>query len=188
MVYFIQNLQTHAVKIGVSDDPEGRLATLRTANCDPLALLGTIPGDHTVEAALHARFHFWRTRGEWFVGHVDFLIEIHDLLEKHRFTAHHSSVGGRSDEPFWDSDTVEGALIWVREILIRSDCRYMVSLENAAHLFGIAPLTLHKGIERLGALVYLSNPIYVGLPGRDCAYGCKPFRCRCTASRSCSQR
>jgi hypothetical protein len=188
VIYFIQNLQTHAVKIGVSDDPDSRLATLRTANCDPLVLLGMIPGDHSVEAALHKRFHFWRDRGEWFVGHMDFLVEIHDLIEKHRSPSRPSPGADPSAGFFWESDTVEGAKIWAHEILGRTHSESVVGLELAGYLFRIAPRLLHKGLERLGALVISTRPIYVCLPGRDGALGCKPFRCRCTDSRICTDR
>lgn len=66
MIYFVQNMDTGRVKIGLSDDPVRRLGALQTANGSELRLLRTMPGDEQVEAELHARFQHLRQRGEWF--------------------------------------------------------------------------------------------------------------------------
>lgn len=63
--YFIFCEQSGLVKIGKSECPETRLASLQTANSGALTLIGTIDGDH--EESLHSRFGAARSmRGEWF--------------------------------------------------------------------------------------------------------------------------
>lgn len=66
LIYFIQNAEANVVKIGVSVDPEQRLASLQTAHHSPLKLLGSIPGGFSEESELHRRFASFRLHGEWF--------------------------------------------------------------------------------------------------------------------------
>lgn len=54
------------VKVGFSDDPEGRPAGLQTGNPRKLHLLGYIPGGEADERKLHARFIENNILGEWF--------------------------------------------------------------------------------------------------------------------------
>lgn len=69
-VYFFA--ADHAVKIGRSINPAHRVksfgATKAPEDVDPKTgvLLGTIPGGHHVESALHLRFRPHRLVGEWF--------------------------------------------------------------------------------------------------------------------------
>jgi hypothetical protein len=65
-IYFIQNERSLAVKIGISGDVRGRLATLQGANSDKLVVLASFHGTERIEWALHARFMQARIRGEWF--------------------------------------------------------------------------------------------------------------------------
>lgn len=60
--YFISD-GTH-VKIGKSENPQRRLASLQTAHAKPLYLLMTIVGDH--EADYQQVFGCDRLEGEWF--------------------------------------------------------------------------------------------------------------------------
>lgn len=66
VVYAIRAKATNVVKIGVSEDPDSRLASLQTANADELELMGYIPGSTTLEAAIHKLLSAYRVRGEWF--------------------------------------------------------------------------------------------------------------------------
>lgn len=65
-VYFAQSVAGGPVKIGHSNDPEARVASLQTAHADTLRIIGTIPGGRAVETALHASFADDRIGGEWF--------------------------------------------------------------------------------------------------------------------------
>lgn len=65
-VYFIQAGDGGPIKIGVGNDPVGRLANLQTGHHELLTLLATVPGDAEVEAELHEAFARHRLRGEWF--------------------------------------------------------------------------------------------------------------------------
>lgn len=67
MIYFVQDSKTWAIKIGFTDgDPNTRAASLQTGNAAKLVLLATMPGDRSVEAALHRQFADARLAGEWF--------------------------------------------------------------------------------------------------------------------------
>lgn len=60
--YFIRGERSGLVKIGKSNSPRNRLATLATASAEPLTLLA-VGGD---EAQYHERFASDRVHGEWF--------------------------------------------------------------------------------------------------------------------------
>ena len=64
MLYFIRSGQY--VKIGVSANPRGRIASIQTGNPDPIEVLGVVPGDRELEKELHREFAPLHHRGEWF--------------------------------------------------------------------------------------------------------------------------
>lgn len=83
-VYFIQNTQTKAVKIGSSKHPYKRLKQLQTANEASLQLLHTIRCDRypakLVEKHIRKWFRFQRAKGEWrrlTDEDLDFVLTIH---------------------------------------------------------------------------------------------------------------
>lgn len=76
-VYFVRNMVTGNIKIGVTDDPEKRFSELQTGNDCPLELLHFMPGDTKLEQSLHARFSGLRIRGEWFYDGNELLDFIH---------------------------------------------------------------------------------------------------------------
>lgn len=63
-IYFIR--VNEFVKVGHSTNPSARVQTLQTSNPYPVELLGVVPGDTEVEAALHKQLAHLRTNGEWF--------------------------------------------------------------------------------------------------------------------------
>lgn len=67
-VYLIRLGRTKMYKIGKTNDPQGRLAALQTANPYKLKLLHTFRADNAsaAEEALHAQLHHVRLEGEWF--------------------------------------------------------------------------------------------------------------------------
>lgn len=65
-IYFIRNTVSGRVKIGVSDNPRGRLSSLQTGTTDPLEIIAEMPGDERYEQALHTAFGEHRVSGEWF--------------------------------------------------------------------------------------------------------------------------
>lgn len=65
-VYFVQAGDGGNIKIGVSGNPETRVAGLQTGSDEPLRILATIPGGRAVEKELHRRFAALRVKGEWF--------------------------------------------------------------------------------------------------------------------------
>lgn len=76
LVYFIQSGDDGPIKIGASMDPQSRLAALQTSNPQRLRLLGTIPGGHPKEKAIHLKLKAHRIQGEWFSPHPVTITEI----------------------------------------------------------------------------------------------------------------
>jgi hypothetical protein len=65
-VYFIEDAERGAIKIGVARWPKSRLQLLQVGASRPLALIATIAGEEETERAWHSRFAHLRLRGEWF--------------------------------------------------------------------------------------------------------------------------
>lgn len=81
-IYVIQEENQGHVKIGISDDPEARLASMQTCNPRELSLVLAITGCKHVEKLIHGDLFGHRIRGEWFryegrvVETVEALLEI----------------------------------------------------------------------------------------------------------------
>lgn len=75
-VYFIQQGDSGAIKIGCSKNPSQRLAGLQTGHSEPLRLLTCAVGSQAQERALHDRFAHLRVSGEWFRPADDLLAYI----------------------------------------------------------------------------------------------------------------
>lgn len=56
-VYFLQNLRTRFIKIGVSNNPKSRMKDLQTGSADPHEFLAIFPGDERDEARLGNYIH-----------------------------------------------------------------------------------------------------------------------------------
>lgn len=67
-VYLFVDRDRHLVKIGISQDPDKRLAELRHAHGTTIELLGVLAGDRDLERELHREFADQREYGEWFRG------------------------------------------------------------------------------------------------------------------------
>lgn len=65
-VYFIQAEESQRIKIGFSENPIQRLASLSTSSSESLALLASFPATMADERELHKKFAHLRIRGEWF--------------------------------------------------------------------------------------------------------------------------
>lgn len=67
MIYVIGTPGSTVVKIGyTAGKPADRLSALQIGNPQPLAALWNCEGDKVLENHLHATFHEYRIRGEWF--------------------------------------------------------------------------------------------------------------------------
>lgn len=67
MIYVIGTPGTFVVKIGLtSANLAERLSALQIGNPQPLAVLWSVEGGRALEDHLHATFHDYRIRGEWF--------------------------------------------------------------------------------------------------------------------------
>jgi hypothetical protein len=80
MIYFTQDTQTKAIKIGYSKDPKKRRSGLQTATPNQLILLGVIHGGLEHERAYHKKFADYRIQGEWFKG--DILPAVLEIIAK----------------------------------------------------------------------------------------------------------
>lgn len=80
-VYFMQaGSEVGEIKIGYSNNPEGRLQLLQTGNPYPLKILATIPGaGKAEERRLHRMFETDRLMGEWFRPSAALLAYIRDI-------------------------------------------------------------------------------------------------------------
>jgi hypothetical protein len=65
-IYFIADRDSSRVKIGISNDPEKRLASLQTANGGKLEILFVVQGDAKLEQSYQNQFKHLRLSGEWF--------------------------------------------------------------------------------------------------------------------------
>jgi hypothetical protein len=70
MIYFTQDTQTRAIKIGYSKNPQKRRAGLQSSTPGQLVLLGYVPGGLEYERAFHDKFAAYRLHGEWFSGEI----------------------------------------------------------------------------------------------------------------------
>jgi len=66
MIYFVQEGDTGAVKIGYAAKPQKRVGNLQTGNSKKLRILLEIEGDKHLESALHSSFKDSHFRGEWY--------------------------------------------------------------------------------------------------------------------------
>lgn len=77
-VYFIEEVGTGRIKIGVAKDPDKRLRHLQGSASSELRLLAAVEifNPFSVESLLHEKFADHRVRGEWFSGEVRWLPEL----------------------------------------------------------------------------------------------------------------
>jgi hypothetical protein len=96
-VYIIRVGRTNLYKIGKTNDPEGRLQSLQTANPHKLKLLHVFKADNATaaEEELHRLLHGKRMKGEWFRlsdSEKDILVSV-ERFENKRFW-----IGGKGLE------------------------------------------------------------------------------------------
>lgn len=80
-VYFIRSGLRGPIKIGNALNPIGRLVDLQIGNPEKLYLLGCIPGDIRVEAAILEDLRAYNLRGEWHKPERAVVAYISDALE-----------------------------------------------------------------------------------------------------------
>jgi hypothetical protein len=78
-VYFVENPQAGAVKIGFTAQPRSRFSALRAVNLDKLNVLALFPGSIQHEKFLHRLFEQDRIKGEWFTKSGALLETIDDI-------------------------------------------------------------------------------------------------------------
>ena len=84
-LYFIRAGNRGAIKIGIANNIERRVATLQTGNPFKLNVIALIPCDSRQHAAelekqIHRFFVKQNIRGEWFQGNIDFR-KIHQITD-----------------------------------------------------------------------------------------------------------
>lgn len=84
-VYFIQEGENRAIKIGSADDVNKRIKELQTGNSDELTLLHATTGGFTLETHLRKRFKKYHKRGEWYYSSEELLNFINELKEEDEY-------------------------------------------------------------------------------------------------------
>jgi hypothetical protein len=94
-VYLIRMGRTKFYKIGKSNDPQNRLASMQTASPHKLKLLHTFKADNATaaEEALHAALHHHRQEGEWFKLSDEQRDTITSITA---YTSNHATIAGQS--------------------------------------------------------------------------------------------
>ena len=77
MIYFVRSGQY--IKIGISEAPRRRIASMQTGNPEEIEVLAIIEGGAALEAELHRRFAAFHRRGEWFQDDVAIRQAIADM-------------------------------------------------------------------------------------------------------------
>ena len=104
-LYVIQCAVTDRVKIGISNDPQARLATLQCGSPTQLNLLATILGNKADERQLHNTLHESRAHGEWFDWTdrvqrvVRWRFRLNERTDAHRSRSRDLSQGLATDRP-----------------------------------------------------------------------------------------
>lgn len=80
MIYYVRRADTGEIKIGHSCNMPQRMATLRS-EVGPIEILATTPGGKVEEQALHRRFEWFSTRGEWFVSSTALTSHIRNIVD-----------------------------------------------------------------------------------------------------------
>jgi len=101
VVYFIQSERGGPVKIGISTNVQGRLASLQTGFPYPLKVLATTPGGEGIEKGLHDIFAEHRLSGEWFKPEKELMDLITRLMngEDEFFIINGASLAWGSEYP-----------------------------------------------------------------------------------------
>lgn len=84
-VYVIENMDNGAIKVGVAQDPEKRLAQLQTGNVSELCLVYqsyVCSNAFNIESLVHQHFEDKHIRGEWYSASKDDVIQ---YLEQQHF-------------------------------------------------------------------------------------------------------
>jgi hypothetical protein len=63
-VYFAE--RDGKIKIGIAQNATDRISALRNGSAEPLNLIAAVPGNHSLERALHKKLRQHRINGEWF--------------------------------------------------------------------------------------------------------------------------
>lgn len=85
MVYFIENENKDAIKIGYTEDLDKRVSNLQVSNPTNLSILYIIPNaDRVMEKHIHEICQLFHVRGEWFDKSViDNHLLKHPWFKKH---------------------------------------------------------------------------------------------------------
>jgi len=80
MIYFIQCGKNGPIKIGQSENPVQRMATLQIGNHEKLEMLWQYSGDRYSEQFIHEKFSEHHIRGEWYHPHPEVLLFVSQCL------------------------------------------------------------------------------------------------------------
>lgn len=81
-LYFIQAGEDGPIKIGITRNPEVRLANLQVSHFETLHVRAICAGGSELETELHAHFASGRLRGEWFKADTPGLAELIEQVQR----------------------------------------------------------------------------------------------------------
>jgi len=82
VIYFIQNVDTEEIKIGVTENFKSRLASIKTSSPSDINVLLLCRGGYDAEKKLHHKFQQYHKKGEWFYPSVAILQFIREKKEE----------------------------------------------------------------------------------------------------------
>jgi len=156
-VYFVQEVESGAIKIGWSSNLRKRVLALQAYSPNKLKLLAAFEGTLDTEKKVHESFKEYRIRGEWFRPEKELL----DLIEKNKlqevplnlekavqqYNGQPSSEEGKECRKW-----LELAEYHIEDTVPEPESEDMLSVEEAASALGISSQTL-RNWEKKGIFV-----------------------------------
>jgi hypothetical protein len=133
-IYFIQEANNGAIKIGYSGNPEARRVQLQTGNPRELVIIGVMSGDADLEKELHQRFSTYRIRCEWFQPASEIMDFVHAYCLQSKVNVVSLLPGGKCRITFYEPVRASWRLFFIvgtyREV-------GLLGHENSELLYGI---------------------------------------------------
>jgi excisionase family DNA binding protein len=148
-VYFIQENNSGAIKIGWSSNIKKRLIAMQTYNASQLKLLGAFNGTSEDEKRTQENFAKYRIKGEWFRPEK----ELMDFIEKHKVVEVpldlKKAVKEFEGKPLTEAGKECRRLLELSEYHVEDIAEEkMFSIDEAANLLGVTQQTLRKWEEK----------------------------------------
>lgn len=98
LVYVFRAVGTSRYKLGVTTNLRERLRAVQTGCPYRVVVVGTCPGERSLEAALHSRFAAHRRQGEWFMLPQSWREDARDLVPAFQVVGQKKARGSKAFE------------------------------------------------------------------------------------------